>query len=205
MAGLVDETRRSSDTLFVEAAAEKVSVGTYLEMDAKAEGRLELLNGVVVAMAGASPRHNLIVTNIAAMLHAELRSGPCMVMSQDQRVRIEATESYLYPDVLVVCDPPLFDESAKPASLRNPTAVVEVLSESTLDHDLGAKLGHYRQIPSVAEVLFVHTESRATTKVTRQDDGSWKLVDGGPGGDVVVAGVTLPLDAIYERADDLPA
>jgi Uma2 family endonuclease len=201
---LVDDARRSSDTPFVDAAVQKVSVGTYLEMDARAEGRLELLNGVVVAMAGASPRHNLIVTNISATLHGELRSGPCMVMSQDQRVRIEATESYVYPDVVVVCDPPLFDESAKPASLRNPSAVVEVLSESTLDHDLGAKLGPYRQIPSVTEVLFVHAETRATTKVTRQDDGSWKLVDGGPGGDVVVAGVTLPLDVIYERTDDLP-
>ena len=174
-------------------------------MDAEAEGKLELLNGVVVAMAGASPRHNLIVTNLAANLHAALRDGPCMVMSQDQRVHVEATRSYVYPDVVVVCDQPRFDSSAKPASLLNPTAIVEVLSESTLDHDLGAKLGHYRQIPSVAEVLFVHSETRATTLVTRQDDGSWKLVDRGPDGEVELAGVTLPLGVIYERTEDLPA
>lgn len=177
----------------------------YLEMDAAADGKLELLNGVVVAMAGASPRHNQIVQNIARALGNGLEGSPCRVWTQDQRVRVDATESYTYPDLVVVCDEPQFDTTARPASLLNPTAVVEVLSESTLDHDLGAKLGHYRQIPSVTEVLFVHTETRATTCVSRQDDGSWKLVDRGPEGQVELAGVPLPLDVIYERTTDLPA
>lgn len=176
----------------------------YLEMDAAAEGKLELLNGVVVAMAGASPRHNQVVQNIARALGNGLEGSPCRVWTQDQRVRVDATESYTYPDLVVVYDEPQFDTTARPASLLNPTAVVEVLSESTLDHDLGAKLGHYRQIPSVTEVLFVHTDTRTTTCVTRQDDGSWKLVDRGPEGQVELANVPLPLDAIYERTADLP-
>ena len=79
-----------------------------------------------------------------------------------------------------------------------------MLSESTLDHDLGAKLGHYRRIATVREVLFVHTETRAVTLVTRQDDASWKLVDRGPEGEVAVSGVPLSLDAIYDRTDSLP-
>jgi hypothetical protein len=53
-------------------------------------------------------------------------------------------------------------------------------------------------------VLFVHTETRAVTLVTRLDDASWKLVDHGPTGEVVVAGATLSLDAIYDRTDSLP-
>ena len=181
----------------MQVGAEKVSVETYLRMDAEADGKLELLNGAVVAMAGASPRHNLIVANITAALHAALRGGSCIVMSQDQRVRIEKTESYVYPDVVVVCDEPRFDTSARPASLLNPSVVVEVLSESTVDHDLGAKLGHYRRTPSIREVLFVHTESRAVTLVTRQHDQTWTLVDVGPDGGVAVADVPLPLDVIY--------
>lgn len=182
----------------------EVSVEAYLQADAEASGKLELLNGVVVAMAGASPRHNLIVANITAALHGALRASPCMVMSQDQRVRIEFTESYVYPDVVVACDEPQFDTTARPASLLNPTAVVEVLSESTLDHDLGAKLGHYRRIASVHEVLFVHTETRTVTLVTRQSNESWNLVDRGPTGEVEVAGVALTLDVIYERTESLP-
>lgn len=178
---------------------------TYLQMDAVAEGKLELLNGAVVAMAGASPRHNLIVANITSALHAALRGSDCIVMSQDQRVRIEKTESYVYPDVVVACDEPRFDTSARPASLLNPSVVVEVLSESTVDHDLGAKLGLYRRTPSVGEVLFVHTESRAVTLVTRQHDQTWTLVDVGPDDGVAVADVPLPLEVIYERSDSVPA
>lgn len=188
----------------MEARAERVSVQTYLEMDAQADGKLELLNGVVVAMAGASPKHNQIVANLARALGNALEASPCRVMTQDQRVSVEATESYVYPDVVVICGEPRFDTRARPASLLNPSAVVEVLSESTLDHDLGAKLGHYRRIASVRDVLFVHTETRAVTLVTRLDAASWKLVDRGPTGEVVVAGATLSLDAIYDRTDSLP-
>jgi Uma2 family endonuclease len=121
----------------VEERAEPVSVQTYLDMDAQADGKLELLNGVVVAMAGASPKHNQIVANLARALGNALEaSPPCRVMTQDQRVSVEATESYVYPDVVVICGEPRFDTRARPASLLNPSAVVEVLSESTLDHDL---------------------------------------------------------------------
>jgi Uma2 family endonuclease len=203
--GVVDEPTATSDNLGVEAGAERVSVETYLEMDATADGKLELLNGVVLAMAGASPRHNQIVQNLARALGNGLDGSDCRVWTQDQRVRVEVTDSYLYPDAVVVCGEPRFDTETRPASLINPTALVEVLSESTHLHDLGAKLSHYRQIPSVAEVLFVHAETRATTLVTRQDDGSWKLVDRGPEGELELAGVRLPLDVIYERTDDLPA
>lgn len=188
----------------MEAFDRTVSVQEYLGLDLEFDGRLELLNGVVVAMAGASLRHNRIVMNVSVGLSNALRGGPCLVLSQDQRVHVAETRSYVYPDIVVVCDPPELDESGRPFSLKNPSLVVEVLSPSTLDHDLGAKLGHYRQMPSVQEVLFVHTEARAVTLVSRQEDGSWKLVDIGPEGEVVVAGVTLSLDAIYDRALELP-
>ncbi|HJK93529.1 MAG TPA: Uma2 family endonuclease [Polyangiaceae bacterium LLY-WYZ-15_(1-7)] len=185
--------------------APHVTPAEYLRLDAEAEGKLELLNGTVVAMAGASPRHNLIVANLAGELREKLRRGPCLVMTQDQRVHVAATESFVYPDVVVVCDRPELDEAHRPASLRNPSAVVEVLSPSTLDHDMGAKLGHYRRIPSVREVLFVRADERALTRVARQGDGSWRLDDLGPEGEVELAGVTLSLDAIYEKVDALPA
>ncbi len=64
---------------------------------------------------------------------------------------------------------------------------------------------HYRQVPSVDEVLFVHTETRASTLVTRQHDGSWKLVDSGPEGSITVTDVELSLATLYARTDDLPA
>ena len=40
----------------------------YLELERKTDYKSEYLNGEVYAMGGASPRHMLIVTNIAAEL-----------------------------------------------------------------------------------------------------------------------------------------
>ena len=54
---------------------------SYLAMDVAADGKLELLNAVVVAMAGASPRHNQIVSNIARALGNGLAAGPCRVLT----------------------------------------------------------------------------------------------------------------------------
>ena len=54
-------------------------------------------------MAGGSPRHNLIVANVSAAMHALLRDRPCVVLSSDQRVYVEETGLYTYPDVTVVC------------------------------------------------------------------------------------------------------
>lgn len=184
--------------------ADRTTVEEYLRLDEAAEEKLELLNGVVVAQAGASPRHNLIVSNVLGELRNALRERPCLVFGPDQRVRVAASQSFVYPDVVVVYEEPRFDTSARPPSLENPALVVEVLSESTQDHDLGAKLGHYRRLPSVQEILFASSERRALTLVSRQGDGSWKLVDLGPEGAVEVAGVRLTLAALYDRAESVP-
>ena len=185
--------------------AERTEVADYLARDLATEhGRLELLNGVVTAMAGASPRHNLIVANVARQLGDVLEPG-CLLFTQDQRVHVETTQSYVYPDVVVVCDDPRFDTRVRPATLLNPRLVVEVLSESTIDKDLGAKLAHYRTMATVDEVLFVHTERRALTHVVRRGEASWELLDLGPQGEVTLLGHALSLDAVYAQAMSLPA
>lgn len=188
------------------SAAQHLSVAEYLAADEASEGKLEYLGGLVVAMAGASIRHNLIVSNIARILGNALAGRPCYVLTQDQRVCVSATQSYLYPDVVVVCDEvDLTDE--RPQSLRNPCVVVEVLSASTQGRDQGAKLGHYRRIPSVAQVLLIAVDEPRATVVERLDEESWKLRDVGPGTVVEVTGlgITIDLADVYDKVDDLPA
>ena len=177
----------------------------YLELDrAASDAKYEFLNGIVVAMAGASPRHNMIVTNLVALLRDALKDGPCRVFASDQRVHSLATEAYIYPDLSVVCDPPDFSND-KPASLRNPAVVVEVLSTSTRDHDRGAKPAHYRRIPSVREVLLVEPNEVRVERYQRRPDDQWLLTDVTEG-DVQLASVdaTLSLSAIYDKSQDLP-
>ena len=102
----------------------------YLEIERKAEFKSEYYQGEMFAMSGAREGHNLIVWNLAAELHRQLRAKPCRAYINDMRVRVNATGLYTYPDVAAVCGEPQFlDENRD--TLLNPSLIVEVLSPST--------------------------------------------------------------------------
>jgi Uma2 family endonuclease len=83
-------------------------------------------------------------------LHPQLRGSSCRVLSTTMRVIVSRKRDYVYPDVLVVCDPvDLEDEHHD--SLRNPALIVEVLSPSTQDYDHGRKWLLYQRISSLRE------------------------------------------------------
>ena len=58
----------------------------YLTIERQAEFRSEFYQGEMFAMAGASRRHNRIVTNLVTALDNQLRARPCNVYSDDMRV-----------------------------------------------------------------------------------------------------------------------
>src|ERR1022692_1275607 len=75
----------------------------YLEIERKAEFKSEYYQGEMFAMSGAREGHNLIVWNLAAELHRQLRAKPCRAYINDMRVRVNATGLYTYPGVAAVC------------------------------------------------------------------------------------------------------
>ena len=91
----------------------------YLAIERKAEDRSEYFNGEMFAMSGASRRHNLIVTNIVREISQQIKGKPCEVYSNDMRVKIPATGLYTYPDVVVVCDEPKFEDEYIDTLLRS--------------------------------------------------------------------------------------
>lgn len=183
--------------------AEPVSVEDYLALDAASETKHEYLNGIVVAMAGASPRHNQVVSNLVRALGNALELRPSLVLGSQQRVRAVETNGYVYPDLTVVCDGPRF-VGERPLSLENPTLIIEVLSPSTRDYDRGAKLAHYRRMPSVREILLVESNERRAELYRRIERG-WLLTDI-VGGEIELASVDVRVsfDAIYAKTDALP-
>jgi len=126
------------------------------------------------AMAGASWAHTLIKDNLARVAGNQLQSGPCRVLTSDLRVKINATGLYTYPDVVIVCDEPQFEDNMFD-TLLNPRVVVEVLSESTEKYDRGTKFAHYRQLPSVQEYVLVDQDRPLVERYVRQDDATWVL------------------------------
>jgi Uma2 family endonuclease len=180
-----------------------VTPAEYLEFERRSEQKHEYLAGRVFAMAGASPKHNLICGNVIGALRDRLRGRPCAVMPSDQHVYVEATQLGTYPDVTVLCGPAKYPRDF-PQSLLNPSIVVEVLSPSTEAYDRGAKFDHYRRIETLSEYVLVSTDRLAVDHYLREEDGTWRLTTSrGLDGHVRLPSVdaTVPLAEIYENLD----
>ena len=146
----------------------------YLARERLAEFRSEYLRGEVFAMAGASYEHTLVKDNLAGEARNQLKDGPCRVLTSDMRVRVDATGLYTYPDIVIVCDKPEFEDETLD-TLLNPRTIIEVLSDSTEKYDRGAKFAHYRQIPSLQEYVLVAQDRPLVERYVRQADDSWLL------------------------------
>src|SRR3989442_7543846 len=146
--------------------------GQYLTLDRRAEFRSEYVDGDMVAMSGGSREHNLIVTNLVRELSFQLKGRPCEVYPSNMRVKVSATGLYTYPDVVVVCGEPKFEDE-NVDTLINPTLIAEVLSDSTEAYDRGAKFGHYRKVDSLTEYLLVAQKEPRIEQYVRQAAGPW--------------------------------
>jgi Uma2 family endonuclease len=150
------------------AEPNQLSVQEYLRLERQAETKNEYLDGQLVAMTGASRRHNLIVVNLLRELGNQLKHRPCELFPSDLRVQIPSANVYTYPDVSVVCgDPILEDEYAD--TLLNPTLVIEVLSPSTEAYARGKKLHWYQSLDSLSELLLVSQDAPLIEQYVRHD------------------------------------
>ncbi|HEY7375387.1 MAG TPA: Uma2 family endonuclease [Polyangia bacterium] len=173
----------------------------YLDLESASNVKHEFLDGEIYAMAGGSPRHAALTLAVGGALLAQLRGGPCRAFSSDLRIRVAETGLATYPDVTVVCGPLTADPDSE-ATVTNPKVIVEVLSPSTKDYDLGEKFEHYRKIPSLQAVLYVwQTETRIESR-TRGADGSWASRESRAGGTVAIdaIGCALTVDDVYRDA-----
>ena len=172
----------------------------YLALERKATIKSEYLDGRMYAMSGASRAHNLVCGNIFGALHNQLEDQVCEVYASDMRVKVVETGLYTYPDVLVVCDEPRFEDDSVD-TLLNPTALFEVLSPSTEAYDRGAKFGYYRQLDSVQEYTLVSQDRMRLERYRRQGE-QWLLTEFGKPDDVVhLASINceLSLRKIYAK------
>jgi Uma2 family endonuclease len=148
--------------------AVKLSPQEYLDIERQSEVKSEYWYGEMFAMAGASEAHNLIVINVGAELRSQLKEKPCRVYPSDMRVRIPRKSSYKYPDVIVVCGKPEFEDEHRDI-LLNPTLIVEILSSSTEAYDRGAKFREYRTIETLQEYLLISQDKPLIERYVRQE------------------------------------
>ncbi|MBT9581720.1 Uma2 family endonuclease [bacterium] len=142
----------------------------YLARERSAEFKSEYVDGAVLAMAGASERHNLIVANAIMTLGPRLRKSSCRIYPSDLKVRVG--NRFFYPDVSVICGQTVFADDEKDVVL-NPSLIIEVLSPNTMAYDRGAKFLSYQQIPSLQDYLLIHQEEELVEHYRRHPPNAW--------------------------------
>jgi Uma2 family endonuclease len=142
------------------AFAEKIyTPEEYLEFEREAEVKHEFIDGEIVAMAGASREHNLIGTNLTVALGFRLRGKGCEIYANDMRVRMRKNR-YGYPDVVVVCDQPQFDDEEFDV-LLNPLIVIEILV--------------YQKMESLRECLLIEQSEPRIEHYIKKTPTRWLL------------------------------
>ena len=84
-----------------------LTIPDYLAMEQQSLEKHEYHDGEIYAMAGGTPRHALISNNAGAIIRQALKGKPCSTYSSDLQVALTPNR-FVYPDLTVVCDPPLF-------------------------------------------------------------------------------------------------
>jgi Uma2 family endonuclease len=175
-------------------------VDEYLSLERRSATKSEYLKGEIYAMTGASRRRNRMILNLGIALDGQLKGRGCEIYTSDMRVRVPAAGLFTYPDVVVACGAPKFDD-AELDTLLNPTLIIEVLSPSTESYDRGTKFTYYRTLPSLAEYLLLAQDPVYAEHFVLGKDG-WLLTETDRIDDVLELpsiGCTLALRDAYDR------
>lgn len=179
----------------------RLSPEQYLRIERASERKSEYIDGEMFAMAGASPQHVQITSNLNRELGNVLRNGPCVVYSIDLRVATDPKRHYTYPDVVVTCDPLQYVDDQRD-TITNPVLVAEVLSPSTESYDRGEKSERYRAVSTLAEYLLVAQDRVHIELYTRKPDGVWVLREwNDPAAEIELAslGCRLRVTEVYAK------
>jgi Uma2 family endonuclease len=153
-----------------------LTVKEYLLKESQADEKSELIEGVLVPMAGASANHNRIVINFSRLLPPEIPGQTVDIFISDMRLGLPDYATYTYPDIVVVRGEPQF-QSPKQTEVLNPCLLVEVLSPSTDRYDKTDKFRLYRSLPSLEEYLLISQTDYLVQQYTKVDDRRWLLQD----------------------------
>lgn len=135
----------------------------YLTWDG--ESRIEVMDGQLIMMAPPSRIHQKISGEIFRQIANYLDGKKCDVNSAPFAVRLfegnkdapDEVQTVFEPDIAVICDKNKLDENGCKGA---PDMIVEILSPSTVRHDLFYKMRRYEQA-GVREYWIVSPKEQA--------------------------------------------
>jgi Uma2 family endonuclease len=177
-----------------EVAEKRMTVAEFLTWDDGTDTRYELVDGRPAAMARVAPSHSVMVANLGAALHGNLKA-PYYVGAISGVIAPECDDTFYVADP-IVSGTPL--HAGGVWTIPQPTVVIEVLSPTTAEHDRGGKLYDYRRIASVQEIALVSSEQRHV-EIWRRRGAKWEVEDliGDAALELETVGVAIPFAAVY--------
>lgn len=171
----------------------------YVVLELECDTKHEFLDGEIYAMAGGTEDHSALAAQVQRALGNAIGDRPCRVHTSDLRVYVEAVGLATFSDGSVICGALQQHEPSPRATALNPMVLVEVTSDSSEDYDTGAKLEHYRTIPSLRDYIIVSHRERRISIHSRGEGGGWTARVAISGGRVAVSSlrVELVVDDIY--------
>ena len=180
----------------------KYTIEEYVELIKTTEEKIEYFDGEIFSMAGGKFAHAEIASNVLTLLRNRLASRPCRAYSGELAIKVPTAPPFRLPDASVVCGQPVIQNFHGIDLLVNPVLIVEVLSDSTSDYDLGKKFLAYQSIASFREYLTIAQKYSHVMQYTKQADGLWVRRDFiGMDSEIQLESleVTLSLKEIYEN------
>lgn len=160
----------------------KFTEGEYLRMERAADEKHEYYKGEIfcmhghgelLAMSGAGDNHNEIFSNLFGELSSRLKEKNCRPYGPDMRMHIPENTLYTYPDISIYCKKPIDGPDDDIAT--SPTVIVEILSPSTRNYDMGGKFDLYRDILTMKEYILVDSQSVRVYAFRINEGGHWEL------------------------------
>ena len=182
-------------SLALDPAYRRVSIREFLDMDL-GEAKAELVDGMILMMAGGSPRHAAIAANLIIALGPRLRGTGCRPYGSDLAMRT-GEASIRFPDVSVYCNDPEAPVAQDAKLLGDPRVVFEVLSPSTASNDQITKLREYRALPGVDAIVFVDPDNERLRIVHRDTLGDGEWLPSGAELALPTLGLTVPHNEIF--------
>ena len=180
----------------------KMTPAEYLAFERKADYWHEFIEGKVIARAASSYHHACISTDTQFALMVAFSARERYVFNHGMRIQVGDDGPFFYPDLSITSRKSVVTDGD---CLRNPCALIEILSDETAEWDGNGKFLHYQKIPLLRHYLLIAQDRPAVTHYEKNDSGKWEIAgDYSKLTDAVSLtldgkAVSVPLAEMYDR------
>ncbi|CAD5944921.1 Uma2 family endonuclease [Planktothrix agardhii] len=173
----------------------------YLALEETAIDKSEYHDGEIVTMTGGTTNHNKLAGNFYKKFPLTIKEQDYEIFINDVRLWIPQTRRYVYPDIMVIQEEPIYQENNQTV-VTNPLVIIEVLSNSTKNYDRGNKFFFYRSIPTFREYILIDQYSYHIEQFAKNSKSKWELTEYDSEDSVLTlesVEFQIPIRDIYQR------